>query len=132
MQLQGGVMDVISALSGYPSHQQAAAWSRIPILNEYKRLYPNADPAAVYRRLWAEELPGHFVWSETWQTMQSTTFGSPEEPKNTPDEPDLITQIREGNFGIDFESQGIRARGDLKLAPAKSSAKAANAGEQAP
>src|SRR5262249_35442056 len=55
---------------------QLRSWSNIPILNEWKRLFPKEDPVKVHERLWHTRLicpgGGQYVWNDEWKTMEST------------------------------------------------------------
>ena len=78
---------VLSQLAGesYRSQMQRLAWSNLPILNEWKRRYPDRDPVVLHEQFWQTRLVcpggGKYVWNEKWQTMESTVFGHPGEPK---------------------------------------------------
>jgi len=93
---------------------QARAWGNLPILNEWKRRYPGQDPVALHQRYWQTRLVcpggGRYVWNEAWQTMESTLYGHPGEPKSGPTVPPALAAFRQIDFGLTFENQGLRAR----------------------
>ena len=93
---------------------QALAWGNLPILNEYKRLYPAEDPVKLHERLWHTKLidpaGGIYVWDEQFQTMASTPFGHPAAPKEGPPFPQQLEGFVKAAFGVTFEEQGLRAR----------------------
>lgn len=93
---------------------QGVAWSNLPILNEWKRRFPDQDPVEVHERLWATRplCPGggEYVWNAEWQTMESSVYGHPGEPLNGPAFPTALNQFQFGNFGVTFEDQGLRAQ----------------------
>lgn len=93
------------------------SWANLPILNEWKRRYPDKDPVKLHQRVWKIRLidpsGGRYVWNEQWQTMQSTAYGHPGVPKRGPDTPLTIGGIVAGDFGMTFEQQGLRARVNL-------------------
>ncbi len=93
------------------------AWENLPILNEWKRLFPDKDPVQVHQRLWQMHLidpaGGTYVWNEKLQTMESTEYGCPESPRLGPVVPPTIRQLGSANFGISFENQGLRAKAEL-------------------
>ncbi len=96
---------------------QVQAFANIPILNEWKRLFPNQDPVQVHEKLFAVRLVdpagGSYVWNEKWQTMESANFGHPGEPKmNAAPLADIENQRAE--FGLTFENQGVRARAQVE------------------
>ncbi len=107
---------------------QIRAWSNLPILNEWKRLYPDCDPVELHERVWNIRLicpgGGRYVWNDKYQTMESTVYGHPGEPKKGPLAAVALQQFSSGDFGLAFENQGLRARVSLEK---KSDAGAAKA-----
>jgi len=105
----------------YQAAMQQLAWNNLPILNEWHRLYPEIDPVELHERVWHVRLVcpggGTFVWNEPFQTMESTVYGHPGEPKQGPAAPPLIGQFLSADFGLTFENQGLRARAALKRMP---------------
>ena len=105
----------------YQSEMQKIAWSGLPILNEWKRHYPDQDPLALHARLWQTRLVcpggGTYVWNEEWQTFTSTVYGHPSKPQQGPAIPPLLKTFRSLDFGLGFEDQGLRARISLSLDP---------------
>ena len=103
---------------------QTNSWSNLPILNEWKRRYPDRDPVEVHTRFWNTELAcpggGKYVWNEQWRTMESTVFGHPGEPKLPEKFEAPLFPFAKANFGITFELDGLRSRLEL-LRKAKSS-----------
>jgi len=96
------------------SEAQLLAWGNIPILNEWKRRYPEEDPVKLQENFWQTKLVapggGAYVWNEKWRTMESTLYGHPGEPKEGPASFGLITGILAAEFGLNFENQGISAK----------------------
>ena len=76
---------------------QLRSWSNLPILNEWKRLFPNEDPVKVHERLWHVTLicpgGGKYVWNDQWHTMESTVYGHPGQPKTGPKAPPLLEPV---------------------------------------
>ena len=103
----------------YTAHMQRQAWSNLPILNEWKRLWPGENPVKVHQAAWGTQLVcpggGQYVWDETHRTMGSTVYGHPGLPTKGPGmlRPPLSDLIR-GNFGLTFEDGGLRARAVLE------------------
>ena len=114
------VLDLLKAVLGRESQSamQARAWSNLPILNQWKHCYPKEDPLAVHERFWQTKLVcpggGEYVWNEAWQTMESTVYGHPGEPKTGPAWPPVLDTLSAVAFGITFEHQGLRARATLE------------------
>lgn len=120
LQARQKALKIVAALSRreYQAMMQQRAWGNLPILNEWKRRYPEQDPLAVHAKFWHEALicpgGGKYVWNPQWQTMESTVYGHPGEPKEGPATPPLLEQVQVGNFGVTFEEQGLRARTQLE------------------
>jgi hypothetical protein len=100
---------------GYERQLRARSWANLPILNEWHRLYSGEDPVALHERVWHETLVcparGKYVWNEAWQTMESTAYGHPGEPKPGPPVKTLdLLDFEYANLGLTFEKDGLRAR----------------------
>lgn len=104
----------------YQELMRRRAWDNLPILNEWKRLYPDQDPVELHRRLWNVKLvdpaEGKYVWNEQFHTMQSTTYGHPGEPRDGPDVLPDLAAFGEARFGLTFEEDGLRARAAVNRA----------------
>jgi hypothetical protein len=102
----------------YEELMKTQCWNNLPILNEWKRLYPDRDPVEVHRSVWGVELVcpggGKYVWNEKLQTMESTVYGCPAAPKVGPPAPPVLGGFAAADFGLTFENQGLRARAALK------------------
>ena len=96
---------------------QARCWNNLPILNEWKRIYPDRNPLDVHQTLWQRKLVcpggGDYVWNEEWNTMKSTLYGHPGAPQSGPTLPEELKSVSTGNFGLTFEENGLRARFEL-------------------
>lgn len=111
----GALLQAIGHLdSGFASRLQLQSWASLPILNEWRRLFPTEDPAALHERLWQVRLVcpggGRFVWNERFQTMESTVYGCPAAPRPGMEVPDLVGRLRPSGIGLTFEDEGLRAR----------------------
>jgi hypothetical protein len=100
---------------------QSQSWRAIPILNEWKRLFPKQDPVALHARFWQMTLEcpggGRYVWNEADRTMESTKLGHSGRPKADTTVPDVLQSIRGANLGLTFENQGLRARVEVERKP---------------
>lgn len=120
LQVDRKALEMAVSMQGEQVQQvmQGLAWSNLPILNEWKRLFPDQDPVEVHERLWATRPlcpgSGEYVWNADWQTMESSVYGHPGEPRNGPAFPAALEQFKNGNFGVTFEEQGLRARAELQ------------------
>lgn len=96
---------------------QRLAWANLPILNEWRKLYPAEDSVELHERLWHRRLVcpggGQYRWNEKWQTYESTAYGHPSEPKRGPTLSAGLRDIRSADFGLTFEPDGLRARGEV-------------------
>jgi hypothetical protein len=100
------------------SVMERRAWGNIPILNEWKRRYPDMSAVKFHNRFWQTKLicpgGGEYVWNEEYKTMESTVYGHPGQPrvvKKTPRSPFDFTGV---DLGLTFEGDGLRARTDLR------------------
>jgi hypothetical protein len=105
--------------ANYVAIMRTASWSNLPILNEWKRRMPDADPVELHHKFWGRHLHcrggGQYRWREQEQSMESSIFGPPGTPIATDhklpipmDDLDLI------DFGVTFEHGGLRARMEMK------------------
>ncbi|HEV8060693.1 MAG TPA: hypothetical protein VGP68_12500, partial [Gemmataceae bacterium] len=103
--------------NAFQALMQVRSWSNLPILNEWKRLFPDQDPVALHDRIWGTKLlcpgGGKYVWNDEWKTMESTVYGHPGQPKVGPATPSGLARFKAANFGLTFEEQGLRARMEL-------------------
>ena len=79
----------------------------------------SVDPVAFHEKWWGERLTcpagSSFVWNDADGTMESRTLGHPGRPKGAIGMlPTMLNAIRDGQFGITFERDGLRARVDLR------------------
>jgi hypothetical protein len=111
-------VDVLQTVTreSYQTRLQVLAWNNLPILNEWKRLYPDKDPVNLHEQLWGTKLlcpgGGAYVWNEKWQTMESTVFGHPGEPRTG--NAQQLLRILAAQFGVTFENQGLSAKAVLE------------------
>jgi len=93
---------------------QMVGWGNLPILNEWKRLFPDEDPVEVHLRLWQTRLicpgGGQYGWDKEAQTMKSTVYGCPVVPKLDGGLPSAWSRLKSGNLGLTFENDGLRAK----------------------
>lgn len=105
------------ANESYQQQMQRQAWAVIPILNEWKRLFPDRDPREIDQLVWKRVLDcpggGQYRWNEVFKTMESSFYGHPAEPKYGPHVAQLLGTWETGNFGLTFENDGLRARFEL-------------------
>jgi len=112
---------------GLADQMRLRAWANLPILEEWRRRFPDQDPVAVHERLFHVRLVcpagGAYRWNATLGVMESTLYGSPAAPQDGPDWPPSLRAIAGADFGLGFEHDGLRARVHLRgAAPAPSPA----------
>ena len=119
LQASSRALDVFAAVSAreYQNEMQKLSWDNLPILNEWRRLYPDQDPVVLHERIWGVKLTcpggGKYVWNEAFETMESTVYGHRGEPKLGTGMPPQLTDFSNARFGVTFEEQGLRARAEL-------------------
>ncbi len=114
--VQGESWHVLQELlaTPYREEMQRICFGNLPILNEWQRRFPDRDPVELHETYWQRRLicpgGGKYRWNETWQTMESTAYGLPGEPKLGPALPPVLTGITLGDLGVTFEENGLRAK----------------------
>jgi hypothetical protein len=97
---------------------QRLAWGNLAVLNEWHRLYGGMDPVKLHEQLWQRRLVcpggGQYHWNEKWQTMESTVYGHPGQPKQGKSLPIALQSASGANFGLTFEENGLRAHVELQ------------------
>jgi hypothetical protein len=119
-QFDGKLLGLFDAFGSENLRQtmQIRSWGNLPILNEWHRRSPDRDPVKLHEEFWQTRLVcpggGKYVWNDEWQTMESTEYGHPGEPKRGEANPLPLGGVRAGNFGITFEPHGLRARATIE------------------
>lgn len=94
------------------------AWGNIIILNEWRRRYSQMSPGELHQKFWQTKLVcpggGEYVWNKEFQTMESTVFGHPGQPRAVRDVPNPLSGITKANMGITFEDDGLRAQAEIR------------------
>jgi hypothetical protein len=120
LQADGKLYDLLEhgAKDQFQLAMQQRSWSNLPILNEWKRRYPHQDPREIYEHFFHARLVdpagGEYTWNEKWQTMESSVYGSPAEPKKGPAGFSALTGLLRASFGVTFENDGLRARAEIE------------------
>jgi hypothetical protein len=98
---------------------RADCYANLPILNAWRRMLPDEDPVALHERLWNRRLlcpgGGAYAWNDAWQTMESTVYGHPGEPRPGPALPPALLAIARAAAGLTFEEDGLRARAEIRF-----------------
>ena len=105
----------------YTDFARAKCFDNLPILNEWKRIFPDRDPAAVHEKVWKTALRcpggGSYEWNSDLGSMQSTIFGHPAQPKTAHSLPNVLEGMTAGSFSLGFEDDGLRAKVELQRTP---------------
>ncbi|MCE5231613.1 hypothetical protein LLG95_18700 [bacterium] len=118
-----GALDVVNAAGSesYQKTMQERSWANLPILNEWRKMFPGEDPAAVHERLWGVRLVdpagGQYTWNDEWKTMESSVYGNPAAARLGSGMPEALTRINSLAMGVTFENDGLRARANINRAP---------------
>ena len=91
---------------------QSRSWGNLPVLNEWRTRYPERNPLEIHREFWQEESlvcpgEGEYRWNEEWQTMESSLYGHPGQPKQGAKYPTILQSIQSANFGLTFRRERI-------------------------
>lgn len=119
LQFDGRAVRELSRMTSgdYQVSLQLRSWDNLPILNAWRRRYPDRDPVELHEQVWHTRLVcpggGEYVWDAEWQTMESSVFGHPGQPKQPGELAVPWTSITEGNLGVTFEHEGLRAKAAL-------------------
>jgi len=101
--------------STYHAALERRSWAHLPILSEWKRMFPMEDPVAVHERYWKVRpvcpAGGEYRWNEEDQCMESSVLGHPGRRASDPKLPLLSEGIEDLALGITFEENGLRATG---------------------
>jgi hypothetical protein len=109
-------LDLYHSITGEDAREQAQhqAWTNLPILNEWKRRFPDKDPMVVQQKLGGTRLVspggGGYEWDANLRTMTSTLYGNPADAKTGPESADPLGAIRSGDLGVTLAEQGLRAK----------------------
>ena len=94
--------------------QRELAWRALPILSEWRRLWPDQDPVAVHEKLFKVRLVdpagGKYVLDRDGLRIVSETYGHPTETRPGPKQPAFLEGFQEARGGLTFENDGVRAR----------------------
>lgn len=108
---------LVHALAGeaFPESARDQSFECLPILNEWRRLFPSEDPVVVHARVLGEELRcavgGRFQWNEEWRTMESSVAGHPGAPRELARSlPGAWAELESLEAGVTLEQDGLRAR----------------------
>jgi hypothetical protein len=99
---------------------RAASFDNLPILDEWRRLFPDRDPLAVHEEWFGERLVcpggGEYRWDGEWQRMASTVYGHPGAPLPGDPLPPALREVEHVRLGLGFEPEidCLRVRGRLE------------------
>lgn len=120
-QLDGEFLPALESLthSNFQRELESASWRNLPILNDWRRHFPQTDPVEKHRELFGRELfcvGGRYRWNDAMKSMESTVFGPPGSTTESGSPAPLPFQDAESAlFGITFEHGGLRARMRMQM-----------------
>jgi len=120
LRLESDALDLIRGLARphFRDRMRLRAWKNLPILEEWRRLFPGRDPLEVHEELWNTRLlcpgGGEYVWNEALGVMESSVYGSPVLSREGPELPVAVRALEGVDLGLTFENDGLRARGELR------------------
>lgn len=98
---------------------QRYSFQNLPILDEWKRVFPDLDPVEVHERVFKVRplCPGggQYLFNDKLGVMESTAYGSPIAPRQGPSFPPVVQRLTAGDFGLTFDEFGLRARVELQV-----------------
>lgn len=117
LQLDGAWLPALQriAAANFSQEMCRASWRNIPILNEWKRAFPDDEPQATHTAFFKRQLEcpagGEYFWDERRQSMVSSVCG----PPGTDSQPELrlplpYRDLKSAVFGLTFEQNGLRAK----------------------
>ena len=120
LQLNSGFfsrIDYLMLSRSYRAYVRERSWSNLPILQEWKREFPDTDPLEIQRSYWGQKLNcaggGEYRWNSDHHSFYSTAQGSPVQPRYPMGIPVPWREIRSLDAGLRLEADGLRARFDL-------------------
>lgn len=114
----------VSALDGLSleASRKQQSWRAIPILNQWKRNFPDADPLDFHRQHFGEDIfcPGGqgYRWNTAEMTMESVVYGHPASLDSLPPKSKhLLTRLNYMTSSLVFEDGGLRLKLKLQKKP---------------
>jgi hypothetical protein len=96
---------------------QEESWKALPVLNEWHRRQPDADPMQFEREHFASEIvcPGGkgYQWNPQAMTMESVAYGHPAAPRDTAEAPAVLTKFANLAASFQFGDGGLRVAGNM-------------------
>jgi hypothetical protein len=118
--MDGDFVHAIEALllDEFTGQMRNLSWGNLPILNEWRRRFPERDPVELHEQYWHRQLicpgGGTYRWNHEFQTMESSVYGHPGQRKeSTRKLPPPLDAMASGAFGLTFDENGLRARMEL-------------------
>ena len=98
----------------YRSELRDQTWRNFPILQEWKREFPDHDPFEFHRKYWYQKMlcagGGDLVWDKKTDSPKSTVFGNPGKARIPMSTPTPWRDFKSFDAGVTFDTGGIRGK----------------------
>lgn len=98
----------------YKSELRDQTWRNFPILQEWKREFPDQDPFEFHQKYWHQKMlcagGGDLVWDKTSGAPKSTVFGNPIKPRIPMSTPTPWRGFKSFDAGVTFDTGGVRGK----------------------
>lgn len=98
----------------YKSELKNQTWRNFPILQEWKREFPDQDPFEFHQKYWHQKMlcagGGKLIWDKKTDAPMSTVFGNPSKPRIPMRTPTPWQGFKSFDAGVTFDTGGIRGK----------------------
>lgn len=98
----------------YQSELRDQTWRNFPILQEWKREFPDQDPFEFHQKYWHQKMlcagGGDLLWDKKTNSPKSTVFGNPRTPRIPMSTPTPWRDFKSFDAGVTFDTGGIRGK----------------------
>ena len=98
----------------YQTELRKQTWRNFPILQEWKREFPDQDPIEFHQQYWHQKMlcagGGKLIWDNKTDAPMSTIFGNPSKPRIPMRTPTPWQDFKSFDAGVTFDTGGIRGK----------------------
>lgn len=117
LQQSGVNMLQLMVRDDYGARLRVMAQAPVPLLNDWRNRFPEKDPLELVQTVWHFEVScpagGEYVWNDEYKTYESSHLGLMTSARSSESLPAILRDLATLRFGVGFEHDGIRARGEL-------------------